>query len=258
MPWGRLDDGVNDNPKFTNISDSAFRLWVCGLVYCQKHLTDGFIPEDEVQYLKVRAKARPPLVAELLASQPTIGKGPLWHRVDGGYRMHDYFDWNDDAATIRAKRKVASDRLKRHRNTVLKRVSQRVSNTVSQRVSCGERTLFETPSVRASTYHVPHVLQEQERAGAHSYPVEAVENRTVLLLRQLRSRETSSGKPDERVLAALVRAVITDHPTVMDDGELKDLVKDACARVNLLYDSGSVARAIDTARAQLRRMAVPA
>lgn len=77
--------------------------------------------------------------------------------------------------------------------------------------------------------------------------------------RRRRSRETSSGKPAERVIAALARAVLSDHPAVEDEGELLELVKGACARANLLYDSRSAARAIDSARAQLRRRkAVPA
>ena len=44
MPWVKLDDGFTDHPKIASLSDSAFRTFVTALCYCNKNLTDGFVP----------------------------------------------------------------------------------------------------------------------------------------------------------------------------------------------------------------------
>ena len=41
MAWVKLHDGAMQNMKVAKLSDSAFRLWVRGLCYCQTALTDG-------------------------------------------------------------------------------------------------------------------------------------------------------------------------------------------------------------------------
>jgi hypothetical protein len=188
------------------------------------------------------------LVTELCAKL-VVNKGPLWHRVEGGYHMHHYHHYNDHSDTVKHAREASKVRMQRFR--------KRATNGATSPATNAVRSPSVQRSTSTTTYHGTD--KQQERADAHLRPVEPVENQTVLLWRRRRSRETSSGKPAERVLAALARAVLIDHPTVVDEGELKELVKRACAAANMLYDSGSVSRAIDTARAQLRRRtAVPA
>src|SRR4051812_41885266 len=111
MPWGRLNDALNDDAKLRALTDSAFRLWICGLVYCSKNLTDGFIPEGEIPHFPMKARSRARLVTELCAAQAHLGKGPLWHRIEGGYRMHHYLDWNDPRDTVMAQRAKAKERM---------------------------------------------------------------------------------------------------------------------------------------------------
>jgi 5-methylcytosine-specific restriction endonuclease McrA len=87
------------------------------LIYCQANLTDGFIPEHAVPTFGVRVRNQPELrtfVAELCASQ-VPGRGPLWHRVPGGYQVHDYLDWNDSrqqVEEVRASNKRRTDLFK--------------------------------------------------------------------------------------------------------------------------------------------------
>ena len=45
MTWIKLDDGFPNNPKIVGLSDHSFRLYIAGLCYSGKYLTDGFIPE---------------------------------------------------------------------------------------------------------------------------------------------------------------------------------------------------------------------
>lgn len=122
MPWARIDDQANDDDKLNSLGSDAFRLWVRGLVYCQKKLTDGFIPDAQIGTLAAlsRDRDRGRMIAELLAEHPRLGKGPLWHKVEGGYQMHDYLDWNESRAQVEASRQAASQRVALFRDRSLR------------------------------------------------------------------------------------------------------------------------------------------
>lgn len=111
MAYIELHTSLLHSPKHTPLSDGAFRLWVQALLWSQEQLTDGFIPAAMLATLHPRAKS---LVTELLrTSMP--GKGPLFHAVEGGYRVHDFEDWNDTKADVQARRRFARDRQAKRR-----------------------------------------------------------------------------------------------------------------------------------------------
>lgn len=121
MAFGRLHDEAAGDAKLLALSDSAFRMWACGLIYCQKNLTDGFIADHAIETFGVRAKDKQKVADELCKPQIT-GKAAVWRRVDGGYQVHDYLDWNDSRDTILRKRKDSRERLDRHRDSLPKHV----------------------------------------------------------------------------------------------------------------------------------------
>ena len=101
MSWFRCDDGLADHPKVMALDDRALPamgLWLfCG-VYCSKHLTDGFVPARLVKLVGGGREARDLVSAGLL------------EKVDGGYRMHDYLEWNpsrDEVVERRAERSAS-------------------------------------------------------------------------------------------------------------------------------------------------------
>lgn len=261
MPWARLDDGLNDDAKLNALSSDAYRLWVRGLVFCQKNLTDGFIPGDELPVLLVFAKERDRkgIVTELLNGRPRLGKGPLWHEVDGGYQMHDFLDHNDPRDKVIAERARAKERLDRfHRKRDTQRVPNAVMNLLSNAIADTE---MDAVANEGSTYHVPEEPEKQERADAFAHtrgnPVENGTRAELLAAqirwrRRMRSKETADGEPSVKVITALARDVLKAHP---DEalGELRSMLKDACVKANLLYDSFAVAEALELARAQIRR-----
>lgn len=112
MPWGRLDDRANGNAKLLALSDAAWRMWGCALIYCQANLTDGFVPAHALDTFGVRARNKK-AVAEELCRPLVPGKGPCWHKVAGGYLFHDYLDWNDSREKILHERAIAEARKKR-------------------------------------------------------------------------------------------------------------------------------------------------
>jgi hypothetical protein len=102
--------------------------------------------------------------------------------------------------------------------------------------------------------------EKQEHApSAFSHAVEDVETSDsgqelrIQLLRRARSKETPDGRPAVKVIAALARHVLLRHRSETDDGELREILKTACAKANLKYDGASVGEGIERARAHLQR-----
>lgn len=105
-PWVRIDENALDHPKIASLPDGAFRLWVQGLAYCQKFLTDGFISDLAVRGLHSYSPKRRSLL---------VGAG-LWDLSETGIRVHDYLEWNDSREHVTAARTFAKDRMKRLRD----------------------------------------------------------------------------------------------------------------------------------------------
>lgn len=95
MAWVKVESSVSRHKKFIDAGPEASWLWVCGLCYAQEGLTDGFIPEQALHYLGVKRPDR--LKDRLVAVR-------LWDAVPGGWQIHDYLEWNKDAASIRLTR----------------------------------------------------------------------------------------------------------------------------------------------------------
>lgn len=138
MPWVRLDDHFDENPKIAQIGPFGIALWVTALAYCNRNLTDGFIPwsvarklvawewlepDDRPELLTADELAEPkrlltaafncgmhgedvesPYVIKLLVC------AGLWDEVDGGYQIHDYADFQPTKAQVESERaaKVAA------------------------------------------------------------------------------------------------------------------------------------------------------
>jgi hypothetical protein len=104
-----------EHPKIAGLPDGAFRLWVAGLAYCQKFLTDGVISDAALRGLRgYTAKRRDELVI--------VG---LWDAADNGVSVHDYLDWNVSREHVLNSREQSRERLKKHKE---KRVSNGSEN----------------------------------------------------------------------------------------------------------------------------------
>ncbi|MFB7162292.1 hypothetical protein [Streptomyces sp. NPDC056242] len=96
MPWVRLDDRFPSHRKVALLSDRAFRLYVSALCWCSENLTEGRILDREL-----------PLVARLRGAKKAaaeLEEVHLWDRVDGGWEIHDYLEYNPDRAKVKAER----------------------------------------------------------------------------------------------------------------------------------------------------------
>jgi hypothetical protein len=257
VSWARLDDDANDSEKLVALSDAAWRMYGCGLIHCNRKLTDGFIAAAKIHTFGVKAKNKEAVADELCRSL-VPGKGPLWEKVDGGYRVHDYLDWNDSRDKVLKQRAGAKKRLdkfrRRHDDEPAEDAKPAVLNTARNAFHAVFRTVGEAvfgTALPRTTYQKDQKKQEQPLRGGTC--VKAVENsetaRIVNFHRRQRSRQTDDGKPAIRVIAALARHILIESPDI-DENELMERVKVECARCNLEY-SQAVGPAIDRARAQL-------
>jgi hypothetical protein len=114
MSWTKLDDGLYDHPKVLAAGNEATGLFCRALSYCGKQLTDGFVPASVASFLG-REKAVEALV-----------DAGLWERVDGGFNVHDYLDYNRPRADVLADRAKSTERQRRWRES---RRSSRRDNT---------------------------------------------------------------------------------------------------------------------------------
>jgi hypothetical protein len=90
--WLRLDDRYPRHPKVAQAGVLAGWLDVCGMAYCAEYLTDGFIPESVVPALAdFSGVPGAPSVADLIERLLAVKR---WERAEGGYRVHDYLDYN--------------------------------------------------------------------------------------------------------------------------------------------------------------------
>lgn len=100
MTWFKLDDSTYDHPKLVQLSDAAFRLWIRAGTYSARYLTDGLVTQSTLRVLQAKSKHCDELW--------TAG---LWERVtDGGYRFHDWHDYQPTRESVLAAREAERDR----------------------------------------------------------------------------------------------------------------------------------------------------
>ena len=122
MPWVRVDDSYADHPKMLAVGPLGQALWLAGLAYCNRNLTDGFIPYSAAGRLvswemlrKVHDAGETVwtigiatgMHGEDVTSKMVIGfllDAVLWEQCDGGYRVHDYGVYQPSKAEVEADR----------------------------------------------------------------------------------------------------------------------------------------------------------
>lgn len=93
MTWTRLEPGFPEHPKILAAGPMAELLHVHGLIYCNRYLTDGFIPALAVPGL-LRVPYRRPV-------KRLIELG-IWMEVKDGYQVHDFLDFQMSKAEVTA------------------------------------------------------------------------------------------------------------------------------------------------------------
>jgi hypothetical protein len=105
MPWVRIDENAMEHPKVAGLSAEAFRLWVQGLAFCQKYLTNGLIGDVALKGLRSYSVKR---LSELVSAG-------LWRQAQGAVQVHDYLQWNESREHVLRVREQAKERIRRLR-----------------------------------------------------------------------------------------------------------------------------------------------
>lgn len=113
MPYVQLDDQIAQHPKVLRAGAEAAWLWACAIAYCNRQLTDGYVPTEA---LATMGAFRTP-VRKLATTLVSVG---LFDQVDAGYRIHDYLAQNPDRSTVLQRRALAADRKARQRDRVVR------------------------------------------------------------------------------------------------------------------------------------------
>jgi hypothetical protein len=106
--WARLDDAILDHPKIIAVGTTGFALYVAGIVYCCRNLTDGFIPKSVLPRLLTPPAEDPQFsctISELISQQ-------LMREREGGYEVHDFLKYNWSRAKVRRIRASARQRMR--------------------------------------------------------------------------------------------------------------------------------------------------
>lgn len=178
MPWVRIDDHFNEHPKHAKVGPLAWGVWLAGLAYCNRNLTDGFIPRSVAMTLACFEVVDPEgRVWKLARTSGMTGEdvdmewvirllvdAGLWEEVPGGYRVHDYHDYQPSREEVEAEREAARARMRRRRS------SKKQSGSGSDEVP--ENSGGSSAEVRANIARTSGEVQaESGRGSAAPVPV---------------------------------------------------------------------------------------
>lgn len=148
MSWVKLDDNFPDHPKLVRVPDSAFRLWVSAIAYCNRHLTDGLVPTEALRSIspvtRYPLKAASALVRERLwhdsKSSPCDSPSCPFHlgivsppAPGADFVIHDYWDYQPKSAKAEELSKIRADAGRRGGQAKAKQVACDISNPVPTR-----------------------------------------------------------------------------------------------------------------------------
>lgn len=130
MPWVKLDDHIDEHPKIARVGPIGFALQVAALAYCNRTLTDGFVPygvaerllsfhvveNDGKRWTMARTSGH---VGDDIDSEWVIAlllEAGMWDDAPGGYQIHDYEKYQPLKEAVEAERAKTAERVQRHRN----------------------------------------------------------------------------------------------------------------------------------------------
>ncbi len=108
MPWGKLDDTLYDHPKLDKLGpdrNACVGLWARSISWCNRYLTDGMIPAARAEQF---ADGHPEHLVLLVRAH-------LFDRGRGGYKVHDFLEFNDSKVDVEKRKAASTERQRRHR-----------------------------------------------------------------------------------------------------------------------------------------------
>ena len=178
MAWVRVDDHFDEHPKMARVGPLGWGVWLAGLAYCNRNLTDGFIPWEVARHLvSFEIVADDGQLSTLSCTSGMDGNdidmpwaielmvdSGLWElkrkgdRITG-YQVHDYTDYQPKRSEVLSERRRTADR----QATFRERVKAR--NADSNAVTSSVVTPPVTPLSRRPQPQ-PQVVKKEKPSGA--------------------------------------------------------------------------------------------
>ncbi len=112
--WVKLDDHFVDHPKVLQVGPLAGWLFVAGLCYANRLLTDGFIPANQVTRLVTRNGN-----GNVTGLVHKLCEAGLWSSVTvkgaKGFLIHDFLKYQPSKKKVMRERKQAAQRQEKWR-----------------------------------------------------------------------------------------------------------------------------------------------
>lgn len=181
MSWVKLDDAFFDNDKIVAVGRDARDLYLAGLCYCARSLTDGFIPEDRICRLALEASITD--IKEAIQRLTRVVRGakwPLWETTQGGYVVHDYREYNPCADDVKKQREENKRRQaawyagRKHRDGRAFGTDGQVPNAQPNGVTDGVTNSVRTETLTALPSPSPFPFPKEINKGADAPNVAAV------------------------------------------------------------------------------------
>lgn len=126
MTWVKLDDHFADHPKVMALGRdrmAGLGLWVAAACYCARYLTDGFVPTQAARNFGSD---------RILGRLVEVG---LVTPCEGGYRLHDWLEYNPSREKVMAERAAAKDRMFARRSPEVQANTTRTNGEVRRKFS---------------------------------------------------------------------------------------------------------------------------
>lgn len=106
MPWVRIDEDFPQHPKLIQAGPLALAMQVAGLCYCNRYLTDGFVPRSaaaSLLHFEGLTRRRADLQEEEAGWESVVAdlvRSGAWLEVPGGWRIHDYLSYQPSRSEV--------------------------------------------------------------------------------------------------------------------------------------------------------------
>lgn len=100
MTWVKVDVDCTEHPKLVGLSDAAWVMWLHGLTYAGRNLSDGFIPTGMMSRLCNTKNPR--------RAADELVKAGLWDVSPDGWTIHDYLEHQRSADSVTKHKRASS------------------------------------------------------------------------------------------------------------------------------------------------------
>jgi hypothetical protein len=103
VSWVKLDDQFFSHPKAREAGPNACLLYLAGLTYCARHLTDGKIPKSAVTVIAAEAWSK-------ASNARVLCDVGFWHDEGDHYDVHGYLEFNPSREQVEKVRRDSRER----------------------------------------------------------------------------------------------------------------------------------------------------